>query len=150
MSAMCPERANHRRQAGFSLVTGIFLLVILAALGAFLVTVSGLFQVSSALDIQGARAYQAARAGIEWGAFQSLRNGVCPAPTNLTFAGTGLADFTTTVTCTEPPAYTEQSATVIVDQISATACNQPAAGACPNAAPGSNYVERQISITVSR
>lgn len=149
MSAMCPERANLRRQAGFSLVTGIFLLVILAALGAILVTVSGLFQVGSALDLQGARAYQAARAGIEWGAFQSLRNGACPAPTNLTFAGTGLADFTTTVVCTEN-SYTEQSATVIVDQVSATACNQPAAGACPNAAPGSNYVERQISITVSR
>lgn len=149
MSAMCPERATSRRQVGFSLVTGIFLLVILAALGAFLVTVSGLFQVGSALDLQGARAYQAARAGIEWGAFQSLRNGACPAPTNLTFAGTGLADFTTTVVCTEN-SYTEQSATVIVDQVSATACNQPAAGACPNAAPGSNYVERQISITVSR
>lgn len=149
MSVMCPERANPRHQTGFSLVTGIFLLVILAALGAFLVTVSGLFQVGSALDMQGARAYQAARAGIEWGAFQSLRNGACPAPTNLTFAGTGLADFTTTVVCTEN-SYTEQSATVIVDQVSATACNQPAAGTCPNAAPGSNYVERQISITVSR
>ena len=57
-------------QSGFSLVTAIFLLVILASLGAFIVTVSGLQQTSSALDVQGSRAYQAARSGIEWGTYQ--------------------------------------------------------------------------------
>lgn len=149
---MCLERTHHARaQAGFSLLTGIFLLVILAALGAFLVTVSGLLQFGSALDMQGARAYQAARAGIEWGAFQSLRGGSCAAGTNLAFPGTGLADFTATVRCTTVAA-SELGATLNLDEITATACNQPdGAGACPNnAAPGTNYIERQITVKVNR
>ena len=63
------------REAGFSLVTAIFLLVILASLGAFIVTVAGVQQTSSALDVQGTRAYQAARAGIEWASYQVLNAG---------------------------------------------------------------------------
>jgi len=59
-------------QSGFLLVTAIFLLVVLAALGAFILTISGTQQTSSALDVQGARAYQAARAGIDWASYQLL------------------------------------------------------------------------------
>ncbi|HEY6280567.1 MAG TPA: hypothetical protein VIW72_02070 [Burkholderiales bacterium] len=62
-------------QSGFLLVTAIFLLVILAALGAFILTISGTQQTGSALDVQGSRAYQAARAGIEWGSYQVLNAG---------------------------------------------------------------------------
>ena len=61
-----------RRQRGFSIVTAIFLMVVLALLGAFIVSVTGLQQSSQQLDVQGVRAYQAARAGIEWGACQVL------------------------------------------------------------------------------
>jgi MSHA biogenesis protein MshP len=149
---MCLERTLHAKaQAGFSLLTGIFLLVILAALGAFLVTVSGLLQFGSAMDMQGARAYQAARAGIEWGAFQSLRGGSCAASANLAFPGTGLANFTATVRCTAVTA-SELGAILNLDEITATACNQPdGAGACPNnAATGTNYIERQITVKVDR
>jgi MSHA biogenesis protein MshP len=99
----------------------------------------------SALDMQGARAYQAARAGIEWGLFQSLRNASCTSAT-LSFAGTTLADFTTVVSCTTASA-TELTDTVTLTTLTATACNQLP---CPNAAPGLSYVERQIAATVSR
>jgi len=70
MSAMCLKQ-----NSGFSLITAIFLLVILAALGAFILTISGTQQTSSALDVQGSSAYQAARAGIEWGSYQVLIGG---------------------------------------------------------------------------
>ena len=53
-------------------MTAIFLLVVLSLLGAFIVSVTGLQQSSQQLDVQGVRAYQAARAGIEWGAWQVL------------------------------------------------------------------------------
>lgn len=148
MSAMCPEKARFRRlQRGFTMLTAIFLLVILAVLGAALITVSGQQQMGSAMDVLGARAYQAAKAGIEWGAFQSLRNNSCvAAPTNLTFAGTTLSDFTTAVQCNRSTA-SESGATVTIDQIIATACNQ---AACPSAAPPANYIERQLTIVVSK
>ena len=137
-----------RKQHGVSLITAIFLIVVLAALGAFLVTVSGLQQASSALDLQGSRAYQAARSGIEWQAFQALRNGSC---TGATFVpGATLTDFTVTVGCEVMPYSEVTVATGTVYRITATACNRPSAGTCPNnASPGQNYVERQLQATMA-
>lgn len=132
-------------QQGFTVLAAVFLLIVLAGLAAFLVNVSVTQQVGAALDIQGTRAYQAARAGAEWGAYQSLRNGSCTG-TILTFAGTTLADFSTTVACART-SVDEAGTPVNVDQITATACNQPV---CPNNSPGQNYIERQLVITVGR
>jgi MSHA biogenesis protein MshP len=139
---------NPSRQRGLSLFAAIFLIVVLAALGAFLVTVSGLQHSSSALDIQGARAYQAARAGIEWGAYRALRNNVCAAPTSFS-PGATLSEFTVTVACTAT-AYSEATpATGTVYRIVATACNRPNAGTCPGNV-GQNYVERQLQATMDK
>lgn len=68
------KQFNHR-QRGFTIVSAIFILVVLAALGAFIVNVSTNQQIGSALDVQGVRAYQAARAGIEWGIYKVTRDG---------------------------------------------------------------------------
>jgi MSHA biogenesis protein MshP len=130
-----------RRARGFTLPAAIFLLVILAALGAFALSLSTSQQVGAALDVQGTRAYQAARAGVQWGLFQAGCAG-----TTLTHAGTTLADFTTAVTCDETSAN-ELGVTVTIRRIVATACNQPP---CPSTAPGPNYVERQLVVTASR
>jgi len=150
-----------RRPRGFSIVTAIFLLVVLSLLGAFIVSVTGLQQSSQQLDVQGVRAYQAARAGIEWGAWQVLDPNntigtpalpVCPAsPTNLTGLAGSLSPFSVTVTCnaTINAPTTEGNRNVGAYQIIATACNQPSAGACPNASPASGYVERQLTATSS-
>src|SRR5262245_24324860 len=102
------KRGTAMRMRGFSIVAAIFLLVVLALLGTAIVYVTGLQQSGHQLDVLGARAYQAARAGIEWGAFQVLdpNNTIaspalptCPATTNLTGLGGSLASFTVTVTC---------------------------------------------------
>lgn len=137
--------SSGNRQAGFALPTAIFLLVILAALGAFALTVSTSQHAGAALDVQGERAYQAARAGIEWGLFQSARNGSCGSAT-LTLTGTTLAGFTASISCATTSA-SEGGVSVNVDTITATACNQPP---CPSAAPGANYVERQVTATIAR
>src|SRR3990172_2936053 len=115
MSAMCHSSHRSRRgagapagQRGLSIVTAIFLMVVLAMLGAFMLSVTGLQQSSSQLDVQGVRAYQAARAGIEWGAWQVLDpnrtlNPVtcspvvlpgCPASINLSGLAGSLSPFT--------------------------------------------------------
>ncbi|GAB4350647.1 MAG: hypothetical protein Kow006_13620 [Gammaproteobacteria bacterium] len=57
-----------RRQRGFSIVTAIFVIVVLALLGAYLVSISSTQHATVSMGLQGARAYQAAQAGIEWGA----------------------------------------------------------------------------------
>ena len=143
------------REAGFSLVAAIFLLVVLSALGAFMVSFSGVQHTTAARDVLGARAYHAARSGIEWGAFQVLTPVAapgCPGTTNLTGLGGTLAPFTVTVTCTNAPATEGAIANnVTVYSFTADACNQPnAAGACPNATPGEEYVARQLQATFSR
>jgi len=146
------------RERGFSIVTAIFLLVVLSLLGAFIVTVTGLQQSSQQLDVQGVRAYQAARAGIEWGAWQVLDPNnsigtpalpVCPASTNLTGLAGSLSPFTVTVTCsaTINAPTTEGLRNIGAYQIIATACNQPP---CPNPTPASGYVERQLQATLSK
>lgn len=63
-----PFTASRFRQRGFSLITAIFLLVILAMLGAFMITLSTTQNVTAAQDFQGSQAFRAARAGIEWAA----------------------------------------------------------------------------------
>ncbi len=96
-------------QRGFAIVSAIFLLVVLGALGAFMVTLSTVQHTTSTQDMQGARAYQAARAGIEWGAYQVLTPEhanpvgvpyVCPvAATALNTLAGSLAGFSVTVLC---------------------------------------------------
>ncbi len=105
-------------ESGFVLPTAIFLLVVLAALGTYMVTLSRTSHISSALDIQGARAYQAARTGIEWAAWRVVdpptqpptSTTLCPDPdpTTLTFTGTLAAfnAFKVSVTCTRTPPAT--------------------------------------------
>lgn len=140
---------------GFSLISAIFLLVVLAALGVAIVNVATVQHKSSAFDVQGARAYQAARAGVEWALYQSLiTGGYCmgPAATTTSFpmpSGTTLSEFTVTVTCT-PTIYDTTTAiavpdTITVQEITATACNQPSGGSCPNASGGANYIQRVIN-----
>jgi MSHA biogenesis protein MshP len=160
---MSPMSRNERircrlaaRGRGFAMPTAIFLMVILALLGVFIVRINTIQSGSLTLDVLGTGAYQAARAGTEWGAFQALTPPVVPAcfaTTNLTFAGTSLAPFTATVSCVRATPD-ELGVTQTIYQITATACNQLDAGTgqCPNtAAPTiANYTDRQITIIVGR
>lgn len=77
-------------QRGFSLVTAIFLLVVLAGLGAVMVTFSTAQNQSLAMDVLGSRAYQAAHAGIEWAAYNIAINPGVPGATTFV-PGTGTA-----------------------------------------------------------
>jgi MSHA biogenesis protein MshP len=138
-----------------SLITAIFLLVVLAALGALMVSISSVQHTESALDLEGSRAYHAARSGLEYGAFQATTAG-CPGPAGTTtttnVALQPVANFdafsTVTVSCTNQGAHNEAGNSQTLYLIVANVCNQPAAGACPNPAPGANYVERELQQSV--
>ena len=79
-------------QRGFSLVSAIFLLVALAALGAAMVTFSTVQNQSQAMDAMGSRAYEAANAGIEWAAYNIATSpGVAKAAAPVFVPGTGTA-----------------------------------------------------------
>ncbi|MCX7168754.1 MAG: agglutinin biogenesis protein MshP [Proteobacteria bacterium] len=146
---------KHPRQNGFTIVSAIFILVVLAVLGAFMVTISTNQQIGSALDVQGSRAYQAARAGIEWGVYQVQSSAgyqfsyacpvtdtgsMCPnrrtcpsSPASFAFStAPSLTGFVVTVTCS---ANADTVASGLggfsgptIYAITATACNQPISG----------------------
>lgn len=132
-----------RTESGFVLPTAIFLLVILAALAAYMVSLSRTSHISSALDVQGTRAYLAARAGIEWGAWELLRNSSCVAAAPpLTGLGGTLVAFKVNVSCVPSGTYTDGADTVTVYQITSAATS---------GAPGEvDYVERQIQASFSK
>lgn len=67
------------RQCGFSLVAAIFLIVIVSLIGVFVVTIGGVQRSTVTLAVQSGRAYQAARAGIEWVAARTVGPNATPA-----------------------------------------------------------------------
>jgi MSHA biogenesis protein MshP len=141
------------RQRGFTLLAGVMLITILAALSAFMVSFRLYQDAGESLDTLGTRAFAAARAGVEWGVYNSLQNNACAASTAPALGGT-LSGFTVTVTCTTPTPFDEGDPANPVNMytITANACNQPSAGSCPNTAtaPGANYAERQITVVVGQ
>jgi MSHA biogenesis protein MshP len=138
------------RQRGFLVIAAVFLLVVLAGLVAYLTTLSTTSQAASAADFNAARAYQAARAGIEWGAYQVLRNTGGTFTTNCN-GGTStsnltIGSFTATVTCTASASITEGASTVRAYRIVSNGCNQPT---CPSATTSATYVERELALSIT-
>lgn len=88
-----------RRAAGFTLISAVFLMLVLVVLGVALVSMSAVQHTTSAQQVQTARAGYAVRAGIEWAIAQANTPAGCPAgPTTFTLGGM-LSSFTVSVSC---------------------------------------------------
>lgn len=108
------------RQRGFSLVSAIFIVVVLAFVGLMMVTIGEMQRATVSHAVQGARAYQAARSGLEWAIHQSVAASACTSlpSTNLTVPG--LDGFRVAVTCAQSD-VTEGGANYQVFALVATA-----------------------------
>ena len=105
-----------KSQKGFSIVTAIFILLVLTVLGGFMVTMSGTQSRTSLWALQGAQAYHAARSGLEWGGFQALVNNACNPSTTLTVEG-----FTVTLACQPQGPFSEGGQTYSVYHLTSLA-----------------------------
>jgi len=136
-----------RFQRGFAIVSAIFLLVVLAALGGFIATVSTTQHVGSAQDVQGARVYYAARTGIEWGLYQALKSSSCIDSSFVYPVG----NISITVSCATTPQPTpslpDEAGAGYLYTITSTACTPGNAAApfCPGNVANPNYVERRVT-----
>lgn len=156
-------RPKHRC-GGFAIATAVFIIVILAALAVSITILTTQSQAGLARDMQGSRTYQAARAGLEWGAYQVLdpsnttatsgsanlpncpgaSGASCPVSTTSTsvptgpFAGTVLAGNTVTLQCSCAD-FTESGRNVRVFQLKSTA----------TFGAGATAVERMVSARVA-
>lgn len=151
----CMSIISHNPRAGmrgFSVPTAIFIIVILAALGAFMVTIGSSQQAGLAQDVVGTRVLLAARSGLDWGVYQvvnttgAYRTSCNAGSASTTLSGlTGMPGIFIVVDCASR-AYTEGVNSLHSYQITATACNS---AACPNTtSPSSQYVERKLSALV--
>jgi len=141
-----------RAQKGFSLITAIFILIVLAGLGAYMVTVGGTNRATSTAALQGARAYQAARSGLDWSVYtlitasdQATARTKCLSTVNaasFTLNVTGLNGFTINTLCSFTAHSQKGSDNVTVYSITSTATS------------GGNYgnldfVRRRLTATIS-
>lgn len=144
-----------RPERGFALVAALFVMVVIAAVVATMSRLSVTQNTSLDLAVQQARAYQAARAGLEWGLHQLLLEsnvaGDCPESVSISMAGSGLAEFSVSLNCVKLPCttpncgqvYTEGSRTFNLYRLTATASN---------GSPDSrvDYAWRRLEVTVER
>ena len=128
-------------QRGFAMVAAIFLLVVLGLLGGLMLSLTNSQQTSAVRDLLGSRAYYAARAGLEWGAYQAVQASNCPAVSALpnAVAATG---FSVQIACVASGPYNEAGSAVTLYQITSTA-SAGTLGAHDNA-------ERQLQAIVSK
>ena len=143
------------RARGVSLITAVFLVVVLAGLTAAAVRVTMVQQATASMDMLGVQAYQAARSGLDWGLFQQLRLQPARAapvdcftsPKSFAMPADGnLRGFTVTVSCTTKAGGNKVGDTTNRWTIEAVACNIPTtiAGDCPNATTNVEYVQRRV------
>ena len=121
MCPRIPQALPPGGQRGFALIAAIFLIVVLASLGVFMVRVSGVQNQTVNIALLGARAFEAAVAGMEWGAFQALDSGACTS-TTLNLTEGGLTGFDVDVTCSSS-AHTESGNTYTLFLIDVEARN---------------------------
>lgn len=128
------------RQRGVSLVAALFLLVVLAALGAVAARVGVMQQQTPGFDLRATEALQAARSGIAWAAYRALDTGWCGTD-SVTLGEGGAKGFRVTVTCTGST-HAERNKTVQIYVLDALA----EAGTYGTA----GYVSRRLQAKVAK
>ena len=119
------RRSRRGGERGLSVIGALFVLLVLAALGAWLATISATQALAVAQGELGARAHYGARAGLEW-ALHAIVNGAgagldCgPGTTSFTLGGGALAGFDVSVECAVQT-VTEGSRTYQLYQLRSTA-----------------------------
>ena len=130
------KKATVKAQRGFAIFTAIFFLVVVAALGGYMLHISSTQQINSAQDLQGARAQWAAQGGLDWAIASVLSSAACAAPP------TALESFVLRITCTAQT-YDEVGVKLQIFQIDVTAHSPVAPGT-------QGFVERSLTATVEK
>ena len=125
------------RQAGFTILSALFLLVVLVALGAYMVRLSTAQHLSTALTVNASRAYYAAYSGMEWAASRIRTLTACPTvPTSFSVEG-----YTVELTACSKDTVTEGGSSYGVYQVAIEASR--------GSFGSPDYVRRRLSALLS-
>jgi MSHA biogenesis protein MshP len=139
-----------KHQEGFGYIAAIVIVVVLALLGVAATRLVTTQQTSASQDLLSSRAWQAARAGTEWGMYRALRANSCGGPSKTLAMENG---FSVTVKCEEFAFKEGESAPGIAQHkkiytVTAVACNAATCPSTDNATVASlEYTERSRVIT---
>jgi MSHA biogenesis protein MshP len=123
-------------QQGFAIFAAVFFLVVVGAMGGYMLQFSSAQQINAAQDLQGTRGEWAAQGALDWAIASVLSTGACASAPAL------LEGFSVAITCV-PQAYDEAGVTTQIFHISVTAQNQLAPGTL-------GFVERSLTATVEK
>jgi MSHA biogenesis protein MshP len=139
---MRPDPRWPHRAQGFGLVAAMFLLIVVALVVIAMARLSVAQHGTISLSIQQARAYQAARAGVEWGITQAISSGNCAQGTP-SLAGNNLGEFSLNVACIRNNYVDNDGTAVSIFRFTSTA---------QNGTPGSrsDYAYRQLTSTIEK
>jgi len=134
-----------RHERGFSLIAALFVMVVVALAVVAMARLSVSTNGTISLAIQQARAYQAARAGLEWGIRKAVKDGFCMPSTSVALDG-DLSDFSGVVVSCKQLTYAEREngKTLTLHTLSAVSQN----AASPSVR--SDYAYRKLEARVER
>lgn len=147
--------SNLRRQGlakaheGFATIAAVFILVLMASMGAFMANVSLTQGQDMALDLLSANVYQAALAGTEWGSWQVVKGTPPCSSSPGTDTNLGLVNgMAVKVNCTILATGSSVEVNLgSIYSITSTACNHSST-TCPGTVTTANYAERRISVVI--
>ena len=132
---------NIGKKKAASLMAAMFILVVLATISSYVVSISNLSRTTTSLALEGVKAYFAARSGLEWGINQVVGTPTaCPADTTISFSQGGISGFSADVTCTST-SVTEGADTYNIFNITSTATK--------GSFGSTDYVSRQMQVSVT-
>jgi len=134
---------NVKQEYGFLSIIAMILVVVFALLLAVAVKMSVMSNKNSVDTYLSSQCLNAAKVGVEYGYYQTLKNNNCTSIvlTNIT----GLEKFRIEVTCSRIN-KTIAGKNLIVDYWHSIACNEAICGGSNN----ENYIEREVSSTVTK
>ncbi len=90
-----------RKQRGINLISVIFLLVVIASIGAFMVTIGNVQQQTSIFSVLSSRALYAAQSGMQWAVRTVLLppNNCSAFPATFSLTGGAASNFSVTASC---------------------------------------------------
>lgn len=110
-----------RKQQGLNLISVIFLLVVIASIGAFMVTIGNIQQQTSTFSVLSSRALFAAESGMQWAVSSVLATNDCSTfPASFNLSGGAAKNYSVSATCSLTT-HTENPSTYNVYRLSVIA-----------------------------
>jgi MSHA biogenesis protein MshP len=134
---------SRKLQSGFSAIMAVVLIVLLALMGGYMATMTGISSINTTASAGTMQAWFAARSGVEWAAQQIIVSapGACFATPPINLTGGNTDGFTVTLTCNATPHTESGIGGYNVYKIRSRATR---------GTPGSPvYVARQIDISIT-